>query len=60
MTKVVTPETLQYGDQVEVSGQAWVVKGIEGPDSTGAWDLYLTDGSAAKHEVVTEAVTLVY
>jgi hypothetical protein len=60
MTKVVAPNTLQYGDLVEVSGQAWVVKGIEGPDTTGAWDLYLTDGSAARHEVVTEAVTLVY
>ena len=58
MTAIVKPAVVQFGDHVSINGHAWIVKGIEGPDTNGAWDFYLTDGSAEKHEVVRDAVTL--
>jgi hypothetical protein len=58
MTAIVKPAAVQYGDQVSINGHTWIVKGIEGPDKNGTWDFYLTDGSADKHEVVLDAVTL--
>jgi hypothetical protein len=60
MTVIVAPARVQYGDQVAINGHAWLVKDIMGPDHNGAYDFYLTDGTAEKHEVITEAVTLVY
>jgi len=59
MTKIVAPAAVQWGDQVSINGHAWIVKDVTGPDQHGAFDFYLTDGQAAKHEVVTDAVTLV-
>ena len=59
MTKLVAPAAVQYGDQVTINGHSWIVKDVAGPDNVGAYDFYLTDGQAVKHEVVTDAVTLV-
>ena len=59
MTKLVAPAAVQYGDQVTINGHSWIVKDVSGPDYNGTYDFYLTDGSADKHEVVTDAVTLV-
>jgi hypothetical protein len=60
MTVNIPPAHVQYGDQVTINGHVWVVKEISGPDHTGTYDFYLTDGVADKHEVVSDAVTLVY
>jgi hypothetical protein len=59
MTKIVAPAVVQYGDQVSINGQPWIVKDVTGPDQIGTYDFYLVNGDAAKHEVVTDAVTLV-
>jgi hypothetical protein len=59
MTTVVSPAKVQYGDQVYIHGQAWVVKDVSGPDNHGAYDFYITDGLATKHEVIADVVTLV-
>jgi len=59
MTKLVAPAVVQYGDQVSINGHAWIVKDVSGPDHNGTYDFYLTDGSAEKHEVVADVVTLV-
>ena len=59
MTKLVAPAAVQYGDQVSINGHAWIVKDVSGPDQNGTYDFYLTDGQAAKHEVVADVVTLV-
>lgn len=59
MTRLVAPAAVQYGDQVSINGQAWIVKDVSGPDHNGTYDFYLTDGQAVKHEVVADVVTLV-
>lgn len=59
MTRLVAPAAVQYGDQVSINGQAWIVKDVSGPDQHGTYDFYLTDGQAVKHEVVADVVTLV-
>ena len=59
MTAIVPPARVQYGDRVSINGHLWEVKDISGPDHNGTYDFYLTDGSANKHEVVSDAVTLV-
>lgn len=59
MTTVVPPAAVQFGDRVTINGHAWIVKDVAGPDNHGTYDFYLTDGSAEKHEVITDAVTLV-
>jgi hypothetical protein len=58
MTKLVTPAAVQYGDQVSINGQPWIVKDVAGPDQNGTYDFYLVNGDSVKHEVVTDAVTL--
>jgi len=55
----VPPAKVQFGDRVSINGHLWEVKDISGPDHNGTYDFYLTDGSADKHEVVSDAVTLV-
>ena len=56
---IVTVDKVQYGDLVSVKGEAMVVKDIAGPDNTGAYDLYLTDGTRTIHQVVAEPVNLI-
>ncbi len=34
---------LQFGDRVIINAKAWTVKGIEGPDNIGTYDLFLLD-----------------
>jgi hypothetical protein len=60
MTAIVAPAMVQYGDQITINGHVWQVKEITGPDQCGAYDLYLTDGVADRHEVITEEITLIY
>ena len=60
MTGKVDPALVQYGDRVALNGHEYVVKAIQGPDSHGTYDFYLTDGKAEAHQVVTEAVTVIY
>jgi hypothetical protein len=56
---LVRPSQIGYGDSVNIDNQHWIVTGIEGPDSIGAYDLYLIgqDGLPA-HKVVVEPIQL--
>jgi hypothetical protein len=56
---IVTPDKVQFGDRVSFNGETMIVKGIEGPDHLGTYDLYLTDGSKDVHSVVTDPIVLV-
>ena len=56
---IVTPDKVQFGDLVSLNGETMMVKGIEGPDHIGAYDLYLTDGSKIVHSVVSDPIVLV-
>jgi hypothetical protein len=57
----VRPEAVGYGDMVELEGHVYIVTSIDGPDSHGAFDLYLMDKSGTQHhKVVTSAVELFY
>jgi hypothetical protein len=56
---IVTPDKVQYGDQVFVDGQSLVVKAIEGPDYNGTFDFYLTDGSKDVHKVVSDPIAII-
>jgi hypothetical protein len=55
---IVTPDKVQYGDQLLLNGQTLVVKAIDGPDINGTFDFYLTDGTKDVHKVVAEPVAL--
>ena len=56
----VSPDVLACGDQVVINKHLCTVKFIDGPDNSGAYDLYLLDNQTKQdtHAVVTEAVTL--
>ena len=56
---LVRPSQIGYGDTVQIDGRPWTVTGIEGPDSIGAYDLYLVgrDGHPA-HKIVVEPIQL--
>ena len=56
---IVTPDKVQYGDQVLVGGQSLMVKAIEGPDYNGTFDFYLTDGSKDVHKVVADSIVII-
>ena len=56
---IVTPDKVQYGDQILLGGETLIVKAIDGPDTNGTFDFYLTDGSKVVHKVVAEPVALV-
>lgn len=46
---------------VEVEGHVYIVTSIDGPDSHGAWDLYLMDKTGAQHhKVITDGIELFY
>ena len=56
---LVRPSQISYGDSVNIDNQNWTVTGIEGPDSIGAYDLYLVgrDGLPV-HKIVVEPIQL--
>jgi hypothetical protein len=56
---IVTPDKVQYGDLVFHNGETMIVKNIEGPDHTGTYDLYLTDGNKSVHSVISDHIALV-
>lgn len=59
MDRRVPPHMLTFGDQVVIRQTEYMVKGIDGPDRIGTYDLYLVDRDGRDHmEIVSEAVTL--
>jgi hypothetical protein len=34
---------VQAGDQIVVGSEVWTIKGLDGPDRIGTYDLFLTD-----------------
>ena len=59
MDKKIAPSQLNFGDEVIINKQHYIVKDIYGPDRIGTYDLFLKDDKGIDHiEIVTEAVTL--
>ena len=56
---IVTPDKVQFGDRVSVMGETLIVKDVEGPDHTGTYDFYLTDGEKTVHKVVSDLIAIV-
>ena len=56
----VPPSAVNFGDQVVINKHLCTVKFIDGPDASGAYDLYVHDNATGqdRQEVVTEAITL--
>lgn len=56
----VPPSAVNFGDQVVINKHLCTVKLIDGPDSTGAYDVYAHDEAtgADVRAIVTEAITL--
>jgi len=55
---IVTPDKVQFGDQVRLNGETLMVKAVEGPDTNGTFDFYLTDGSKDVHRIVTDPIAI--
>lgn len=56
----VSPSALAFGDQVVINKHLCVVKAVEGPDSTGTYDVYAHNEATGEdvRAIVTEAITL--
>jgi len=55
---IVTPDKVQFGDQVWLNGETLMVKAVEGPDTNGTFDFYLTDGSKDVHRIITDSIAI--
>jgi len=51
---------VQAGDQIIVESQVWTIKGFDGPDRIGTYDLYLQDDHGTpKLAIANGVVTMV-
>lgn len=51
---------IQAGDQIVVESKVWTIKGLEGPDRIGTYDLFLqNDHGEPKYAVANGFVTMV-
>ena len=48
---------VQAGDQIVMGSEVWTVKGLDGPDRIGTYDLFLTDNQG--HSKLTFASGIV-
>lgn len=55
----VQPSQIQVGDNVVLNKQIYSVNSVQGPDVHGAYDAYLANANGARHEVVTEPITII-
>ena len=56
---IVSPDKIQSGDQVLMNGEVLMVKNIDGPDTNGTFDFYLTNGSKDLHKIVADPIILI-
>jgi hypothetical protein len=51
---------VQAGDQIVMGAEVWTIKGLDGPDRIGTYDLFLTDNQGhSKLAIANGIVTLV-
>lgn len=59
MDRKVTPDRINFGDQVRINQHEYIVKAVNGPDRIGTYELYVIDQQGQPHlEIVSEAITL--
>lgn len=56
---LVDAKFISFGDIVRIEGKEFIVSSIQGPDSHGAYDLYLLGKVGPPcHKVITELIEL--
>jgi hypothetical protein len=55
----IDPALVQLGDKVVINKEVWALSSLQGPDSHGTYDAYLINQTGMKHEVITDAITII-